>query len=207
MNRICAVFGGGDPVSSHTAAAALHAGAYLIAADSGYLLMQRLGLEPDLIIGDFDSAPEPDFHSKRVYPVEKDDTDLMLAVKEGLSAGCREFRLFGVTGGRLDHTYAAIQSLAYLLDSNAAGEIISDNEIIRLIDPGEYFFPAMEGYTLSLFAYSESVEGLSISGAKYPADGITLKSSFPLGVSNLVSGSQAAVSFKEGRLLVIRSKL
>ena len=83
-------------------------GDFLIAADAGYLLCRKIGLSPDLLIGDFDSMPEPPGapdapHVERV-PVRKDDTDTMLALKAGLSRGCREFHIYGGAGGaRPDH--------------------------------------------------------------------------------------------------------
>ena len=207
MSGKCAIFGGGDPVSSGTVSLD-HTDEHInIAADSGYLLAERLGISLDLIIGDFDSAEKPQFKNVKVYPVEKDDTDLMLAVKEGLARGCDSIVIYGATGGRLDHTYAAIQSLAYLLDHGAQGVIVSDNERIELLDRGEYFYPAAEGMTLSLFAFSDKVEGLTVHGAKYEAEDVELSSGFPLGVSNSVSDGTAEIGFKSGRLLVIRSKL
>ena len=94
-----------------------------IAADAGLHLCERLGVRPDVVLGDFDSmdvrqAP-PD--CIRV-PVEKDDTDTMLALREGLRRGCDTFYLYGATGGaRLDHTLANLQSLAFLLRHRARG--------------------------------------------------------------------------------------
>ena len=76
-------------------------GDFVVAADAGYLHCQRAGIVPDLVLGDFDSMDMPaDFpHVERV-PVEKDDTDTMLAVKVGLDRGCKVFFLYGCTGGK-----------------------------------------------------------------------------------------------------------
>ena len=65
-------------------------GDYQIAADAGLLLCQKLGIEPDLVIGDFDSMPQPENEPTVRVPVEKDDTDSMLAIREGLARGCTE---------------------------------------------------------------------------------------------------------------------
>jgi len=206
MEKHCAVFCGGDPVSAQTIGR-LPSGCCIIAADSGYRLAQELGLVPDLVIGDFDSSSKPEHSNIKVYPVEKDDTDLMLALREGLRSGCTRFHIYGATGGRLDHTVAAIQSLAFLLDNSASGEILSDSERIELIQIGAYSAPKMPGYTLSLFAYSDTVKGLSISGAKYCCKKLDLVSSFPIGVSNEVTDECADITFDSGRLLIIRSEL
>ena len=207
MSRRCVIFGGGDEVSYETVRGELEGGELFIAADSGYLHMERLGIAPDLLIGDFDSAPEPDEGDKLVFPVEKDDTDLMLAVKEGLARGYDRFIIFGATGGRLDHTFAAVQTLAYLLDNGASGVIVSDAERIEMMDAGHYRFPKRSGYTFSLFSYSEKTEGLELSGVKYCCKDTELNSGFPLGVSNKITDSFAELSFKKGRLLTVYSRL
>ena len=206
MNR-CIIFGGGDKVSSDVVEKELAGGELFIAADSGYLLMEELRILPNLVIGDFDSSPEPELSCKLVFPVDKDDTDLMLAVKEGLSRGCSRFVIFGATGGRLDHTIAAVQSLAYILDHGASGVIVSDNERIELFDPGHYRLFGCSGFTVSFFAYSEKVTGLDLLGVKYSCKGIELSSGFPLGVSNYIVDEYADVSFEKGRLLSVCSRL
>ena len=89
---------------------------YVIAADGGWRWCRSAGLTPDLLLGDFDSLGEvPAFDHILRVPVEKDDTDMMLAIKKGLERGCREFHLYGGTGGRRsDHTVANYQALLYL---------------------------------------------------------------------------------------------
>ena len=81
-------------------------GDLVLAADAGYLACRQAGITPDLLLGDFDSMDQPaDFDHVCRVPVEKDDTDTMLAVKTGLEQGCGEFYIYGGTGGRrLDHT-------------------------------------------------------------------------------------------------------
>ena len=90
-------------------------GDLVLAADAGYLACRQAGITPDLLLGDFDSMDQPaDFDHVCRVPVEKDDTDTMLAVKTGLEQGCGEFYIYGGTGGRrLDHTLANLQTLLY----------------------------------------------------------------------------------------------
>ncbi|MBR6045290.1 MAG: thiamine diphosphokinase [Ruminococcus sp.] len=206
MSGSCEIFCGGDPVGREVYEAARVPGALRIAADSGYRLCEALGVRPDIVVGDFDSSDKPEGVNVLTYPVRKDDTDLMLAVREGLRRGADSFTVFGATGGRLDHTFAAVQSLAFLLDNGASGRIVSENERIFLLDPGSHTVPAFEGFTLSLFAYSPEVGGLTLAGTDYPAQDITLGSGFPLGVSNHFAGREAGISFRSGRLLVICSR-
>ena len=97
---------------------------FIIGADAGYLNAQRLGFPPDLILGDFDSAPMPEPGPfLEVYPSQKDQTDCILGVDAGLERGCTRFIILGGMGGRLDHTIANIQTLGYLIDHGARGEL------------------------------------------------------------------------------------
>ena len=87
---------------------------YVIACDLGYLHAEKMGIRPDLILGDFDSAPVPDGKIPvEQHPVRKDDTDTMLAVKKALSLGYADLVMACAFGGRLDHAYANIQAGAY----------------------------------------------------------------------------------------------
>ncbi|MFR3923454.1 MAG: thiamine diphosphokinase [Dysosmobacter welbionis] len=103
----------------------------MLAADAGYLACRQAGITPDLLLGDVDSMDQPaDFDHVRRVPVEKDDTDTMLAVKTGLEQGCGEFYIYGGTGGRrLDHTLANLQTLLYLRRHGARGYLY-DNDFV-----------------------------------------------------------------------------
>ena len=115
---------------------------YIIAADGGLRHTQALGLTPQEILGDFDSLgyiPQ----GATVYPVEKDDTDTMLAIKRGLALGYRRFLLYGGMGGRrLDHTMANFQALAYLAAHNALGFLVGTDTLAAAIHQGTVAFPA-----------------------------------------------------------------
>lgn len=104
------------------------------------------GLTPDLLLGDFDSLHTvPDFAYIRRVPVEKDDTDMMLAIKEGLARGETEFHLYGGMGGRrTDHTIANLQCLLYLAAHGARGWLYGDGEQFTAICGGEITLPARE---------------------------------------------------------------
>jgi len=180
---------------------------YIICADGGYIHAQRFGIPADLIIGDFDSAKCPENNEKNVIsvPVEKDDTDTMLCVKKAIELGYDDILILGGIGGRLDHTYANIQTLAYAVKNNVNAVLRDAQNEVCLLRPGTYSFPKFNG-TFSLFAYSEKVSELTVGGVYYPAENISLNPFFPLGVSNKIIGSSAEISFTEGILLVISSK-
>ena len=82
-------------------------GDIIIAADGGYDTLKKLGIEPDLLLGDMDSLTEvPRALEKLVYPVRKDETDTHLAYLEGVRRGYTDFVIYGGVGGRDDHTFA-----------------------------------------------------------------------------------------------------
>ena len=102
------------------------AGDTVIAADGGWRICRRENITPDLLLGDFDSLHTmPDFARIRRVPVEKDDTDMMLAIKEGLGRGETEFHLYGGMGGRTDHTIANLRGRPVLGARCGADVVIS----------------------------------------------------------------------------------
>jgi len=178
-------------------------GDLLIAADAGLSPVQRAGLTPDLIVGDFDSLGYvPEGKNVIRHPVKKDDTDMMLAVKLGLERGYRVFHLCGGVGGRTDHTVANLQSLGYLAQHGAIGFLFGANDVLTVIGPGRLrFSPDCRG-VFSAFAFGGEAAGVTLRGLLYSLDSAVLTPFFPLAVSNEFTGRAAEVSFKSGALLV-----
>ncbi len=188
---------------------------FVIAADGGYA--QSCGCRPDAVIGDFDSLGfVPDAENVQVFPKEKDDTDMMLAVRLGLEKGYHEFVLLGGIGGRFDHTVANVQTLAYLHGRGAKGMLKSEERDIYFIGacapggvkevPGRLAFSRDTKGILSVFSYGERAEKVSIRGAEYELDDAVLTDAFPLGVSNSFIGKEVTISVGEGRLLIVHEK-
>ena len=177
---------------------------YVIAADGGWNTCRELGIEPDLLLGDFDSMHDvPAFDHIHRSPVEKDDTDMMLAVKEGLAWHHREFHLYGGMGGRrTDHTIANLQTLVYLAVHGARGWLYGQGEVYTAIYNDSLTWPAREGGILSVFCMGADAEGVSISGGKYTLENAILSAAFPLGVSNHFVGHPIMVSVSHGCLLM-----
>jgi len=176
---------------------------YIIAADGGLTHTQKLGVAPNDILGDFDSLgyiPE----DSRVFPVEKDDTDAMLAVRRGLQLGFREFILYGsLDGPRLDHTVANFQTLQFLADRGAAGYLAGADTLVTVVKDGTLLFPAGCRGTVSLFCMGPDAHGVTLRGLYYPLEKGTLTSGFPLGVSNHFTEAEAVITVENGSLLVI----
>ena len=176
---------------------------YIIAADGGYVHTQALGLSPNAVLGDFDSLGFVPENALR-FPVEKDDTDAMLAVRLGLKQGCDRFLLYGsLDGPRLEHTVANFQTLAFLLDRGKSGFLIGKSQVVTLLEKGSLTFPETATGYFSVFAFGGEARVITLRGFQYELEQGTLSPGFPLGVSNQFVGREAALSVTEGRLLVI----
>lgn len=177
--------------------------AVVIAADGGLRHAEGCGIVPDIVLGDFDSLGYQPAGAE-IFPVEKDDTDAMLAVKKGLALGCRKFVIYGgLDGERLDHTVANLQTLQFLADRGAAGTLVGRKQIATVVKDGSICFPARFAGTVSVFCMGADAEGVTISGLQYGLENGRLSAGFPLGVSNHFVGKQACVRVEKGMLLLI----
>lgn len=176
---------------------------FLLAADGGLTHLERLGLQPDGIIGDFDSLgyiPE----GAQVFPVEKDDTDSMLAVRKGLELGYRRFELYGALDGpRLDHTVANLQTLLFLASHGAKGWLIGKQYMVTAVRNGAIHFPETAAGIVSVFCLGQEAKGVTITGLQYGLEKGSLCSEFPLGVSNHFIGKASTIRVEDGTLLVL----
>ena len=180
--------------------------AFVIAADGGLRHTQSLNITPNAVLGDFDSLgffPE----GANVFPVEKDDTDAMLAVRLGLRRGCDEFLLYGsLDGPRLDHTVANFQTLQCLADHGAVGYLIGNTTMVTVVKNGKITFPAGCSGTISVFCMGPDAVGVTETGLFYGIEDGVFTSGFPLGVSNHFTGKKEEISVKNGSLLVLWEK-
>lgn len=187
---------------------------FVYACDKGVEYAKKLEITPDIIIGDFDSYDEnysivfPEAEVLR-YPVEKDDTDTMLAIKSALDKGFDHIILTCALGKRMDHLISNLEAIHYIAAHGAKGEIVSqDDHLFTFCNYDKPLSVAKrDGFSLSLFSLTESCTGLCIEGAKYSVSDVTLKSSFPLGHGNSILEKEAVISLKSGILLVVESKL
>ena len=181
----------------------LGSGDYLLAADGGLRHLTKLNLKPQGILGDFDSlgyTPE----GAEVFPVEKDDTDAMLAARKGLELGWREFLFYGALDGpRLDHTVANFQTLQFLADHGATGYLVGRDYLVTVVKNETISFPPEAEGILSLFCLGADAKGVTIRGLHYELEDGTLTPGFPLGVSNHFTGKKATVEVKDGSLLAL----
>ena len=181
-------------------------GDFLICADGGYKAAVSLNLDIDLLVGDFDSLEKvPDDLPKiQVNPI-KDDTDGFLAISEGLKRGYKDFILYGFLGGRIEHSIANIQHLAYLKNLNVKSIMIDGKTKIFMLKDNESYIIKKEniGY-ISVFSYSPKLL-LSITGLKYNLDRKEITYLFPLGIDNEEIGLDGYIQIHEGLALIIET--
>ena len=180
-------------------------GDLVLAADAGYEICRREGIVPDLVLGDFDSMEQPEnFGNVLRVPVEKDDTDTMLAVKTALENGCDEVYLYGGTGGkRLDHTLANLQTLLFIRRRGARGYLYDDDFIWTAVENESLTIRReVEWGLFSAFCLGDRAEGIDEVGFQYPLQDASLTPEFPLGVSNHIMEDTATVTVRKGALIV-----
>lgn len=177
----------------------------VIAADGGYDTLVKYGIKCDVLIGDFDSVKEVPSGIKALrHPVEKDETDIHLALLHGASLGYSEFRIYGATGGRQDHTFANYSLLLWAKRHGLSAMIVSENMLISVIENEEKTIYGKLGSGFSVFALGNEASGITIEGAKYPLASAALTCDFPLGVSNSFRKSEVKISVKSGALLLMQ---
>ena len=187
----------------------LRPGDTVVACDAGYRNAERLGVHPDLLIGDFDSAPRPETGADTiVLPHVKDDTDTQYAARWLAEHGYGRVTLLGALGGaRLDHTLASIATGLYLAKAGVQTLLADERCELRYLLPGRPLTLDREDWQyLSLFPLEGRTGGLCISGVFYPLENAVLTADYPLGVSNEFTAPQARLSCTSGAVLVLLTK-
>ncbi len=184
----------------------------VLCADGGAAHLKKLGVTPDILLGDFDSISIEDLEQYQnagvqimKFPAEKDMTDSELAVEIAIEKGCREIVLIGSMGTRFDHTLANIFLLKKMLDLGVAGTAADEYNEIRLIRESIHL-NREPGMKVTLLPMSETVEGVTTKGLYYPLKDATLRKGSTWGVSNEFVESAASVTITSGELLVITSR-
>ena len=178
---------------------------FYICCDSGLKHREKLGIVPNLIVGDFDSYKNPHMDVETIIlPCEKDDTDTVFAVKEALSRGFQDFLLVGVIGGRLDHTLGNVSLLLMLEAQGKAATALDDFSEMQIVSDQPAQIEDRYAY-FSLLNISGTAQGITIKNAKYPLAEAEISCEYQYGISNeVLPGKYAVVTVKQGRLLLIK---
>ena len=176
----------------------------VIAADAGLVYLQEVGCIPDLIVGDFDSLGYCPKGSNIIrHPIEKDDTDMNLAVKIAMEKGYSDLYLFGATGGRLDHTLANLQMIAGVCKKGVRIFCFCPDCTIAALTDGSLTFNKDYWGIVSVLAAGEAAKYVSLEGLKYTLHNADLSAYYPLGVSNEFTGKVACISVESGVLWIL----
>lgn len=187
---------------------------YIIASDGGLRILDKLNILPNYIIGDFDSINKnilDKYINKetikiiRLHP-EKDYTDTHMALKLAIELKSKDITILGALGSRIDHTIANIHILKETLKNDIQCKIMDTRNEIRLIDK-KINIELNENYKyISLIPLTTKVEGITLTGFKYPLSNATLETGQSIGVSNEQIEKMAQIDLKEGILILIKSK-
>ncbi len=212
----CVIVSAGQIQEFEKAKALLSSDDYFIFCDGGLAYAEKLGVMPDVIVGDFDSC-DPELLEKYSspgggagascqiirLPREKDDTDTFYAVKLALERGFDDFLLLGSMGARFDHTLGNVSILLYLYKKGKSAMLADDYSKMRIAGAKPVMVPDTCAY-FSVLTIAGNVSGVTIKNAKYPLENASLSSDFQLGISNeVLPGCVAEVSVKEGVVLLV----
>lgn len=178
---------------------------FIVCADSGYSFAKKAGLTPNLIIGDFDSLKEELPQNTEVVKINthKDDTDTEHCVMECIRRGYKDFLLLGSIGGRTDHTFANIATLAFLSEYNYNGIARNNGEEIRILKEGSYEMNNKKGLIFSVFPYGCESVNVTYKGAEYMLNNKTLTYNVSRGISNVFVDDEAEITINRGRAILL----
>jgi thiamine pyrophosphokinase len=199
------IFAGGD-LPGPDLADELPSADLILAADSGYDAADHLGFRVDVLVGDLDSittSPIPDHVVVERYPVDKDQTDLDLALELAMREDPERVVVIGGTGGRLDHEistlglicsdrWSSVEELEWV-SSRGRAYVVRRRRILH----GDV------GATVSLIPVGGAATGIRSSGLLWELAGEDLRSGSTMGVSNVMRAPVADIQIETGCLLVV----
>ncbi len=207
MSNRCVIVGGADIENYQYLSDSLNDDDFVIFCDSGLRHRDGLKVQPNLIVGDFDSIKNPHLPIETiVLPREKDDTDTVFAVKEAIRRGFEDFLLIGVVGERLDHTIGNVSILLYLHSLGKTAKIVDDYSEMEIVSGAPVYIS--DRYTsFSLLNISGNAKGITIQNAKYLLDDAEITCEYQYGISNeVIPGKTGMVMVRQGRLLLIKNR-
>lgn len=180
---------------------------YVIACDAGWHNCEKLGIQPDIVLGDFDSSAQPDRENVLVLPREKDDTDTHYAARMAVKMGSTHILMLGALGGkRIEHTFANIGTGLWLERQGIRVTVLDEYSRVTYVLAEEKRNYHNEGYKyFSIFPLEGKAEGICLEGAAYPLQDAQLEVSYPIGVSNEWKADEATIAIQKGSLLVIET--
>ena len=185
----------------------------IIGIDRGLNFCYRQNIHPDYILGDFDSIDREvlDYyeHQSEIpvkrYKPEKDATDTRIGLELAIKLGSSRVFLLGATGGRLDHYMGNLQSLTAARIQGVEAWILDSRNALTVLDK-PFTIQKENGKYVSFFSMSDKVEGMTLTGFKYPLHEYTMTNYDGIGVSNEIQEETARVEFRTGMVLMVMSR-
>lgn len=207
------IFANGDLGQHHLVQTIRNQADLLIAADGGANHCFQLDIIPDILLGDLDSiGPEVLAHYRKNqvainrYPVQKDVTDLEIALDLALDKGAQSIALTGVLGGRWDMSLGNILLAASKKYQKLPILLLGPDCLMHILHPDKpHKLMSDAGRRISLLPLNGDVHGVTLTGFQYPLTKHTIDSGSSLGISNCILKAQATVQFSEGTLLCVQS--
>jgi len=177
----------------------------IICADGGYDHAKKMGITPNILIGDFDSITEiPDDIPCMRHPSEKNLTDTELAIEYARNKGFKNFLLLASTGSRMDHTLTNILLLKTFVEQKETAVIINENNKIMMID-SQIIITEPPDTIISLIPITNCT-GVTTTNLKYPLTDATMHVGKGVGISNIILDDNATISVKSGLLIITVSQ-
>lgn len=208
------IFANGEPGDGPTVRRALVDAddVLVIAADGGARVAASFGVAVDLVVGDMDSLDPDELEALadrgviiERHPIEKNETDLELAIMQAVERGAIWIRIVGALGGRLDQTLSNVYLLALPILHGCDVALVAGNQEARLLLPGEHTMTGEPGDTVSLIPLSGIARGVRTRDLYYPLNDEDLLFGPARGVSNVMNGREAGVTFRDGVLLIVHT--
>jgi thiamine pyrophosphokinase len=180
----------------------------IICADGGIKAALKIGLLPDVLLGDFDSVTKEEIANLKdkikIIPFEKrkDYTDVYLCMKYAIENNYKQITLFGVLGTRADHSLVNIYLLKYAIDSGVNAKIINEcNEVFLMNDYVQ--LDGVRNKTISVLPYTDKIEGIYLKGMSYPLINAAMTKENPYGVSNYAVEDRVEISIGAGTAIIV----
>ena len=185
----------------------INSGDLIIAVDGGYDNAILFGMLPSVVIGDLDSVKSSISKGTKIlqYPVDKDKTDLELAIDYAIGEGFAEIVVLGNIGGKFSHSLANIMLLKYIQSKGCEGMLLSAKERVSLLTSGNASIPRSESKYLSIIPLTPC-ENVTILNTKYEIRNANIEMGSTHLISNEFTALDAKISIEKGEVLIITEK-
>jgi len=212
MGKRAYILANGDVMDYTRLKACLQTDDLLIAADGGLRHFKAIGLQPHFLLGDLDSVTTEDIEDARAhgvrivrFPVDKDETDLQLAIDQAVGEGCLQIVIGGALGGRLDQTLGNVFLLQQPAYPSVSIRLDDGLEEVFLI-ASEAEITGQAGDVVSLLPLGDPVYDVKTFGLKYPLNYEKLFPEKTRGISNVMINGRARVTLSRGLLICIHTR-